>query len=83
MKKNEGKSLTDLQDMVEDSADKIAFLEDFFSHGRGNDADYFSVNGKSGFYHILVDLQDDLKFVVDKLVEKRNKGLIVETREES
>jgi hypothetical protein len=74
----EPKDLNRLRDMIEDSVSKLAFLEDFFSHGHEPDADYFSDNGKSGFYHILVDLQDDLTFVVDEMSRGQRNGVFVD-----
>ena len=63
----EPKNLNRLRDMIEASVSKLTFLKDFFSHGHEPDVDYFSKNGKAGLYHILVDLQDDLTFVVDEM----------------
>jgi hypothetical protein len=74
----EPKDLNRLRDMVEDSVSKLAFLEDFFSHGHEPDADYFSENGKAGFYHILVDLQDDLTFVVNEMSRGQWKGVFID-----
>lgn len=74
----EPKDLNRLRDMIEDSVSKLAFLKDFFSHGHEPDVDYFSKNGKAGFYHILVDLQDDLTFVVDEMSRGQRKGVFVD-----
>jgi len=74
----EPKDLNHLRDMVEDSVSKLAFLEDFFSNGHEHDADYFSEKGKVGLYHILVDLQDDLTFVVDEMSRGQRKGVFVD-----
>ena len=56
------KNLNELRDMVEDCVSKIHFLEDFFTHNIPED-EFFSESGRSGFYRILVDLEDDLTFV--------------------
>jgi len=79
-KENQEKNLIDLEEMIDNCCEKIAFIEDFFTHGHEPDVDWFSEDGRLGFYHILVALQDDLKFVSNELGEKRQKGLIVEAK---
>lgn len=54
------KNLQDLQDMIEDCGDKVAFLDDFFAHGHENETEFFSDDGKSGFHIILRNLKEDL-----------------------
>jgi len=76
----ERKDLNDLLDMIDDSVEKIAFLEDFFSHTTDERALY-SEDGRLGLYHILVDLQRDLGFVSNQISEKYKEGLIVEETE--
>ena len=73
MRNESKKNLTDLGDMIDNSREKIAFIEDFFSHGHAPDAEWFSRDGELGFYHILADLQDDLKFVSDQMGKNHGK----------
>jgi len=63
----------DLKDMMDDIFFKVHFIEDFFSH-RVPDDEIFSDSGRSGFYHILFDLEEDIKFVQDGMSMMKNKG---------
>jgi hypothetical protein len=55
---------SDLQEMVEDVFSKVHFIEDFFTHNVPNE-ELFSDPGKSGFYHFLIDLEEDIAFTKD------------------
>ena len=70
------RNLTALQDMIEDAAFKVAFIEDIFSMCDGYEP--FSKCGAVGFNHVLRNLREELDFVVRELCERRNKGLIIE-----
>lgn len=72
------KNLGDLQDMIEDSAAKVAFIEDIFV--TCNTDEPFSERGATGFCHVLKNLREELDFVVRELCDKRNKGLIIEKK---
>ncbi len=71
------KDLNGLRDMIEDSVSKISFIEDFFTHNIPED-EFFSESGRTGFYRILVDIGDDLKFVVNEISQRQQKGLIID-----
>jgi hypothetical protein len=76
---NSLESLIDFEDMLNALFSKIVFIEDFFVHSVPED-ELISEKGRSGFYHILVDIEDDLKFFSSQLAEKRQKGLIIEKK---
>jgi hypothetical protein len=74
------KDLTDLQDMVEDCANKISFVTTFLSQTPLDEGPDISEDDKSGLCVILRDIENDLDLVVDELNEKRRKGLIIEKK---
>jgi len=63
----------DLEDMMDDIFFKVRFIQDFFNH-RVPDDELFSDTGRSGFYHILFDLEEDIKFVQDGMSMMKSKG---------
>lgn len=63
----------DLEDMMNDIFYKVHFIEDFFSH-RVPDDEIFSDSGRSGFYHILFDLEEDIRFVQDGISMMKRKN---------
>lgn len=63
---------TDLEDMMEDIFCKVHFIEDFLNPYVPI-GEIFSDNGRTGFYHILIDLEDDIKFVQDGMSMIKNK----------
>ena len=65
-------AFVDLEDMMDDIFFKVHFIQDFFSH-RVPDDEIFSDSGRSGFYHILFDLEEDIKFVQDGMSMIKNK----------
>jgi len=67
----------DLQDIINNSVSKIAFLEDFFAT---YSEDAITESGAMGLFLILHNLQDDLKFVNDQLYEKWHNGSIIEKK---
>jgi hypothetical protein len=72
------KSLTALQDIVENSAAKICFVCSFFALRGPDEEPEISDKDASGLFNILQEIENDLEFVVDKLSEKKQKGLIIE-----
>jgi len=73
------RDLIDLQDMVEDSSNKLSFIESFFVQQPPGKEPELSDDDTSGLCLILRDIQDDLDMVVDELSEKQRQELIVET----
>lgn len=78
----EKKDLGDLLDMIDESVEKIAFLEDFVSRATP-DRELYSEDGRLGFIHILANLQRELRFVSDQISEKCEKNLIIDKTEQS
>ncbi|MGO8988762.1 MAG: hypothetical protein ACLQGU_04345 [bacterium] len=74
------KKLIDLQDMVENSADKISFLSTFFILINPDEEVNLTNKDASGVVRILQEIRKDLDFVVDQLSKKRDKGLIIEEK---
>jgi hypothetical protein len=72
------RDLTDLQDMVEDCANKISFVATFLSQTPLEEGPDVSEDDKSGFCLVLRDIEDELDLVVDELCKKRQEGLIIE-----
>ncbi len=74
--KTQEKDLDELRDMIENCASKVAFLSDFLCQGQANPN--LSDNGRSGFYHVLMNIEQDLNFAVDQISERQQKGIIIE-----
>ena len=72
------RDLTDLQDMVEDCANKISFVTSFLSQTPLEEGPDMSEDDKSGLCLTLRDIEDELDLIVDELLEKRKLGLIIE-----
>jgi hypothetical protein len=74
--------LFEFSDIIEHFARKVAFIGDFFSQReKRGERPKFSEEGFTGFYFILRDLQDEIESVVDQMLGKSNKGLIIEKTE--
>ena len=69
------KKIADLSVIVEHCAAKIGLLRDFTSHSVPND-ELFSNSGRTGFHHILMNLEDDLESVAHDLLQVRRRQII-------
>ena len=58
---------------VEHCARKIGLLRDFLSHSVPND-ELFGKEGRTGFHHLLADIEDDLELALDQLYRKQAKA---------
>jgi hypothetical protein len=72
------RNLTDLQDMVENCANKISLVTSFISQTPIEEGPDISDDDKSGLCLILRDIEDELDLVVDELCKQRSEGLIIE-----
>jgi len=73
-------NFTGLQDIINNCIFKLAFLEDVFA---GYDENAITKKGGVGLFLVLQDLGGDLNFVNNEMSERRDKGLIIEKKEEA
>lgn len=66
MEANEMRDFLNLQDRMEDTAAKIAFLRDFFNHSI-SEQEFFSKRGIYGVHNVLRDIENEIDLVIKEL----------------
>ena len=76
----ESKNLMSFIDTINNCQNKISFVESFFSVQPPERQPEISEDDASGLCLILAEIEEDLGFISEKILEKLQKGLIIEKK---